>query len=220
MTVQEGGIGNGNKELGTAAVILIAAGHGEHALDMADGILDAVIRKLAFDRLSGAAEAVALGIAALDHEAVNDAVEGQAVVEALIRQLHKIFHGDGGYALVEFQLDGAVVPDGNLRMAQLLAGIGIGIRGRLASSACAQAQHQYQCEQDADESFLHVFLSFSSCNAAACRHTPGRCRCFASVAIIAYSPAENKNYTSGAVSLPARKPEKRNRRLPAAVSFF
>ena len=41
-------------------------------------------------------DSVDLGGSALNHEGVNDAVEGQAVIEAIAGQIQEIGHGDGG----------------------------------------------------------------------------------------------------------------------------
>ena len=51
---------------------------------MRQAVLDVVGRELALDALARAARAVPVGVSALDHETLNDAMEGQAVVEALV----------------------------------------------------------------------------------------------------------------------------------------
>jgi len=49
------------------------------------------------------------GIAALDHEAFDDAMKRSAVVEAFLGQFGKVFHGLGGDIVPEFDDQIAVV---------------------------------------------------------------------------------------------------------------
>ena len=63
--------------------------------------------RLVGQREAGAAPAVAARIAALDHEVGHHAVEGQAVVEALARQVPDLAGGDRGLARLEPDADGA-----------------------------------------------------------------------------------------------------------------
>src|SRR5437867_2014291 len=58
--------------------------HRERAAD------DAVVVRLVVERVAGATGAVALRAAALDHEAVDHAVESKAVVEPFARQAREI----------------------------------------------------------------------------------------------------------------------------------
>ena len=62
---------------------------------------------------AGAAHAGALRVTALDHEAGNNAVEGQAVVKAVLDELLKVLAGDGGCAVVQLNVDGLAVLHGN-----------------------------------------------------------------------------------------------------------
>ena len=106
-------------------------------------------------------------------------MEGQPVIEAVLRQLHKIRHGDRSGPLVQFQLDRAVVLHGDLRMTQLLEGSVrlSGLLGCLSSSfalrlgapsapgrlvsAGAQGQYHQDCQYHG-QLFLHsVILRFS-----------------------------------------------------------
>ena len=50
-------------------------------------VLEAVVGKLALDAVARAAHAVAVGAAALDHKALDDPVEDQAVIKALVHQV-------------------------------------------------------------------------------------------------------------------------------------
>lgn len=49
----------------------------------------------------------------IDHEAGNNAVEGQAVVKAVLDELFKVLAGDGGCAVVQLNVDGLAVLHGN-----------------------------------------------------------------------------------------------------------
>ena len=49
-------------------------------------VLEAVVGKLALDAVARAAHAVAVGAASLDHKALDDPVEDQAVIKALVHQ--------------------------------------------------------------------------------------------------------------------------------------
>ena len=79
-------------------------------------IFHAVGGEFTLDRLVRAAHAGALGVAALDHEAVDDAVEGQAVIEALFCQLQEVINRDGGGVAVQLHGDGAVILHLDLHM--------------------------------------------------------------------------------------------------------
>ena len=98
-----------DEELGAGGVGVVGAGHGDGAPLMGQGVVPAVGGELAHDLMLGAAGAVALGIAALNHKAVHDAVEGQAVIEAAVGQLHEVGAGDGSGFLVQLHSDGTVV---------------------------------------------------------------------------------------------------------------
>ena len=56
-------------------------------------------------RVAGAAHAGASGVAALNHEAGDDAVEDQAVVEALFDQVDEVLDGIGRDVRVQLGLD-------------------------------------------------------------------------------------------------------------------
>src|ERR1043165_1079184 len=101
--VQVRGGGVGDEEL-AAAGVRAGVGHAEGAGRVFLGVRRA---ELALDLVAGAAGAgdalgavLAVGAAALDHEVVDHAVEGQLVVEALLRQLDEVLHRVGG-GLVE-----------------------------------------------------------------------------------------------------------------------
>ena len=66
------------------------AGHADDAAGVLDGVGNAVLQKLTLDVPARAAHAGALGVASLDHEAGNNAVERQAVVKTVLDQLFKV----------------------------------------------------------------------------------------------------------------------------------
>src|SRR5258708_6173122 len=107
---QPAGVGDGDEEL-RAIGVGAGVGHGEFA-----GLLEAVLRALGLvgELVAGAAHAGALGVAALDHELRNHAMEDAAVVElcALLAaavplfgsfgEADKVGYGLGGVFLEEF----------------------------------------------------------------------------------------------------------------------
>ena len=109
LTVKEGRIRMADEELGGCGVVTLGASHGDDAALVGEGILDTVDGKLALDGFIGAAHTGTGRVAALDHEAGNDAVEDQTVIEALGNELFKVCAGDGSGLRVEFDLDDAAV---------------------------------------------------------------------------------------------------------------
>src|SRR5260221_7563976 len=79
--VEEGRRREADEELAVGAVRVVGARHRDGAANVL------FLAELGGELLSGAAGAGALGIAGLRHEAVDDAVEDDAVVEAVARQL-------------------------------------------------------------------------------------------------------------------------------------
>ena len=120
LTVQKRGIGLDNKELAAGAVIVIGARHGYGAPDVGDIVFHAVLGKFALDVLVGAAGAVALGISALDHKAVDDPMERKSIIKSVVGQLAKIRHGNGRGIGIQLHGDGAVVL--NLELGMMEAG--------------------------------------------------------------------------------------------------
>ena len=95
-----------DKELGGGGVHVIAlAGHGNDACGVGEGIGNAVGGKLALDLVGRAAHAGALGVTALDHKAVDDTVEDDAVIEILADKLLEVGHRDGGNVGVKLNDD-------------------------------------------------------------------------------------------------------------------
>ena len=73
-------------ELASGGVGGGGTGHAENAALVLQVVLEAVEEEHALDAVAGAAHAGALGAAALDHEAGDDAMKDQAVVVALVCQ--------------------------------------------------------------------------------------------------------------------------------------
>ncbi len=65
--------------------------------------------ELTLDVPARAAGAGAQRAAALDHKAGDDAVEGQAVIKALIDQFQKVFAGDRCCGSIQFNVNGFAV---------------------------------------------------------------------------------------------------------------
>src|SRR5216683_6525815 len=89
LAVEEVRGGEHDVELATRRVGIVAPRHGDRAAHVL------VLVELGLDLVSGAARTVALGVAALDHEAGLDAVEGQAIVKALFRERDEVLDGLG-----------------------------------------------------------------------------------------------------------------------------
>src|SRR5207249_8586474 len=70
--------------------------------------------------VTGTSAAGACGIAALNHEAVDDAMEDDAVVKILFRQLDEIRHRVGGLLIEEF--------DGEIPHRRFKTGVSAGLR--------------------------------------------------------------------------------------------
>ena len=89
-------------------------------------VIDVEVRDIVVPRelqASMAAGAVAVGVAALDHEAVNNTVESQPVIEMLLCQLHKVGNADRRCIRIQFHLDGAVILHFNFRMVDAGKGL-------------------------------------------------------------------------------------------------
>ena len=84
-----------DEELAARGVGRLRTRHGDHAALVAEVVLHAVELELALDAVAGAAGAGALRAAALDHEAGDDPVEDQAVIEALVGQGDEVVDGVG-----------------------------------------------------------------------------------------------------------------------------
>ena len=101
LAVQVGGLLHHDEELAAGGVGVHGPGHGENTPVVLEGVAHAVVGELALDGVAGAAHAVAVGAAALDHEAGDHPVEDQAVVEAGLHQADEVVHRVGSHLGVE-----------------------------------------------------------------------------------------------------------------------
>ena len=99
-----------DEELGRSAVGVGGTGHRDDAAGVAKRIFDAIGIELAFDAIADFA-AFGLTSSALDHEAFDDAMEDQAIVEAFLDERDEIGAGVLGGAAVELELHGSVILD-------------------------------------------------------------------------------------------------------------
>ena len=109
LTVKVGGILVHDKELGGGRVGVIRPSHRDYAALVLDGVCPTVCTEFALDVFLCAAHAIALGIAALDHKALDNSVENKAVVKALLYELFKILYGDGCCLGIKLELDHTAV---------------------------------------------------------------------------------------------------------------
>lgn len=106
LPIQPGGGRERNKEL-AAIRVRPGIGHAEHAgAGVPQGRVDLVVELVAVD--GGAAAAGAGGVAALDHEVGNDAVEDGGGVVAATDEGGEVVAGLGGVSGVELDGDGAL----------------------------------------------------------------------------------------------------------------
>ena len=92
LPVQMGSVLMHDEELAAGRVHSLGPGHAENAPGVAQVVGHAVGGELALDAVAGAAHAGAVGAAALDHEAIDAAVENQPVIEAGVGQGDEIPH--------------------------------------------------------------------------------------------------------------------------------
>ena len=84
-----GGVGLYDEEL-AAIGVFTAVCHGQGAAEVVQFLGELIFKRLTPDALT--AGAVAVGVAALDHEAINDPMEPQAVVITLFCQGSEVLH--------------------------------------------------------------------------------------------------------------------------------
>ena len=95
-----------DEELAACAVRALASCHGEYAGGVLQIVLEAVHSELTLDAVAGAAHAGAFRVAALDHEARDDAVEDGAVIKALLNEGNKVVDRVRRNLGVKLRLDG------------------------------------------------------------------------------------------------------------------
>ena len=86
---------------------------------MLEVVLHTVHFELTLDAVARAADADTLRVAALDHEASDDTVEDNAVIELVLYEWNEIINGIGSYLGVKLGLDDIAVFhfDGHDRIA-------------------------------------------------------------------------------------------------------
>ena len=107
LAVEMGGVIDHDEELAACAVRALASCHGENAGGVLQIVLEAVHSELTLDAVAGAAHAGAFRVAALDHEARDDAVEDGAVIKALLNEGNKVVDRVRRNLGVKLRLDGA-----------------------------------------------------------------------------------------------------------------
>ena len=139
----------GDEKLGT-----VGAGarvrHGKHA----GAVMPEVRGKLVFKTVAGASHARAGGIAALDHEIRNHAVEGDALVVPSAGEVQEVGYGDGRLGGVKGQFN---IPFGSGDDDIDVLEAGCGFRGG------AEARQGAQGTQQKGEIFFHGFLFSPLC---------------------------------------------------------
>ena len=98
-----------DEELAARGIGSHGACHGEHAAAVEQGIVKAVCLELAADAVAGAAGADALGVAALDHKAGDDAVENKPVIEAALYKGDEVVDGVGSDLGIKLSLHDCTV---------------------------------------------------------------------------------------------------------------
>lgn len=114
LSIEMRSIGVHDEELAAGRVWTGGTGHGENAA----GVLDVVLREtvgfeFAVNGIAGAAGSVAFRVAALNHEARNDAVENQAVIKAFVGELFEVFDGFRRFVRIELALDDVAIFHGD-----------------------------------------------------------------------------------------------------------
>ena len=109
LTIQEVAVFMHDEELAAAGVGILSAGHGEHTAIVMQTIGNAVCHEFTLDAVAGATHAGAVGAAALDHEAGNNAVENEAVVIALVCKRNEVINAFGSDFGIELANDLAAV---------------------------------------------------------------------------------------------------------------
>ena len=84
-----------DEELAAGRVRMHGAGHGNDTWLMFQIVLKPVLIKFPFDAVARAAHTVTVGATALNHKTVNNAVEGQVVIEPFFHQGNKIVDSVG-----------------------------------------------------------------------------------------------------------------------------
>ena len=80
---------------------------------MLQRIVEAILAELAADVVARAAHTGSIRAAALDHEAVDDAVEDQAIIKALLYQADEVVYGVGSNFRIKLRFHNVTIGHGN-----------------------------------------------------------------------------------------------------------
>ena len=142
-----------NKELAGAAVLIRAARHADGAARHGERVVEAVGGELALHGRARLAGAVLVRAAAVNGEAVDDAVNGQVVIKALFGEIEELGRRFGRAVRVHLEPDSAVIVHGDLHL--VLAGPGL-----VSAAAGENARRHEQRQQKCDLSFHGSNLRF------------------------------------------------------------
>ena len=92
------------KKLAASGIGNHGARHGENAGSVCQIVFEAVVGEFSADAVAGASGSHAVGISALQHKALDDAMENHTVIEALLNQGDEIVYGIGGDFGIKFRL--------------------------------------------------------------------------------------------------------------------
>ncbi len=109
LTVKMRRVGVHNKELRGCGVGVKRPRHRDNAARVLYSVIPAVCAELSLDVFLCAAHTVAERVAALDHKAGDDSMEGETVVESLGNELLKVLYGDGRRVGIKLYLDPCAV---------------------------------------------------------------------------------------------------------------
>jgi len=109
LAIQMGCVLVHDEELAAGGVGHHGAGHGQNAALVENGVIKAVCLELTADGVLGAAHAVAQRVAALDHEAGDNAMENETIVKALGNEGDKVVDGIWSKLGIELSLHDAAI---------------------------------------------------------------------------------------------------------------
>ena len=107
-----------DEELASCTVRMHGSCHGKNTCTVFQIIFKTVLVELSFNGVSRTTHAGSVRASALDHEAFDDAMENQTVVEAFVYQADKVIHGVRSDLRIKFCFDDITIFhfDGNNRI--------------------------------------------------------------------------------------------------------
>src|ERR1700730_4095882 len=137
-------------ELAAGGVGRAGPGHGDRAAHVL------LLVELVLDRVAGAARAVTLRVAALRHEARNDAMKYQPVVEPFLGQRDEVLHRLGRVVWKELDLDDAAFFHGDLGNLFHASGSFLRLSGCGGLRPCAGRRDERDDKSGQKQSDFHV----------------------------------------------------------------